>query len=354
MGKILDGLDGTNADTLEFRKNDIYYFHDISDLENIWQMAVDDSGDPLNSTSGNSGTVTVIDGKLSITNSSSNSFNINITGGYPDNEHDNQKFTDTFSAINGTVSAGGSALAQPLNSATHTTSIDVFDSLGSKHTLTMHYRKTHTSTSANDPTVWKFYGDVPTPSTLDNPANGYVKFNPDGSLNSYNPPSLMFNANNGSDTGQAIQLEFGNLNGYTGLTSFDAPSSTSGQTQDGYPGGDLQDMVVDQSGTIIGVFTNGRSYSLAQVAVSKFVNNGGLMHDGGSLYSASANSGDPIIGTAGTGGRGGIQPSSLEMSNVDLSRSLTELIIIQRGYEANSKTIKTSDQMLQTVLGLKQ
>jgi flagellar hook protein FlgE len=164
----------------------------------------------------------------------------------------------------------------------------------------------------------------------------------------------MFNANNGSDSGQAIQLEFGNLNGFSGLTSFDSPSSTSGQTQDGYPGGDLQDLVVDQSGTIIGVFTNGRSYSLAQVAISKFVNNGGLMHDGGSLFSATANSGDPIIGTPGTGGRGSIQPSSLEMSNVDLSRSLTELIIIQRGYEANSKTIKTSDQMLQTVLGLKQ
>jgi flagellar hook protein FlgE len=354
MGTILNGLDGTNADTLEFRKNDIYYFHDIADLENLWQMAVDDSGDPLNSTSGNSGIVSITDGKLSIKNTSSNSFNITIAGGYPDDEHDNQKFTDTFSAINGTVSAGGTAMAQPLNAATHTTSIDVFDSLGSKHTLTMHYRKTHTSTSANDPTVWKFYADVPAPSTLDNPANGYVKFNPDGSLNSYNPPSLMFNANNGSDSGQAIQLEFGNLNGFSGLTSFDSPSSTSGQTQDGYPGGDLQDLVVDQSGTIIGVFTNGRSYSLAQVAISKFVNNGGLMHDGGSLFSATANSGDPIIGTPGTGGRGSIQPSSLEMSNVDLSRSLTELIIIQRGYEANSKTIKTSDQMLQTVLGLKQ
>jgi flagellar hook protein FlgE len=141
---------------------------------------------------------------------------------------------------------------------------------------------------------------------------------------------------------------------FNGITSFEAPSSTSGQTQDGYPGGDLQNLVVDQTGTVIGVFTNGRSYSLAQVALAKFTNNEGLMSEGGTLFSASPNSGEPIIGTAGTGGRGTIQPSALEMSNVDLSRSLTQLIVIQRGFQANSKTITTSDQMLNTLLQLKQ
>jgi len=353
MGDILKGLDGTNDQTYEFKKNDIYYFHDISDLENLWQLALDDSGDPLNSTSGNKGVITINkDGKIEIDNNGSNSFNIK-TSGYPDEDHDNDKFTDIFSSVNGTLAAGGSALSGVMEAASHTTSLDIFDSLGSKHTLTFHYRKSHTSTNPNDPTVWNFYAEVPEPSTLDNPANGYVKFNPDGSLNSFNPPSLIFNANNGSNDGQAIQLGFGHLNGFDGLTSFDADSSTSGQTQDGYPGGDLQDLTIDQTGTIIGVFTNGRSYSLAQVALAKFVNNEGLMHEGGSLFSASANSGDPIIGTAGTGGRGTIQSSALEMSNVDLSKSLTELIVIQRGFQANSKTITTSDQMLQTLLDLK-
>ena len=353
MGNILKGLNGTSADSHNIKKNDIYYFHDIADLENLWQMAVDDSGDPLNSTSGNSGIVTINkNGKLSVKNTSANSFNITVKG-YPDTDHDNDLFTDAFSSINGTLSAGGTGLSGAFEAATHTTSLDIFDSLGSKHTMTFHYRKTHTSTAANDPTVWKFYADVPEPSTLDNPASGYVKFNPDGSLNSYNPPTLIFNANNGSDTGQAVQLKFGNLNGFSGLTSFDAPSSTSGQTQDGYPGGDLQDLTIDQTGTIIGIFTNGRSYSLAQVAMAKFVNNEGLMHDGGSLFTASPNSGDPIIGTAGTGGRGTIQASALEMSNVDLTRSFTQLIVIQRGFQANSKTITTSDTMLQTLLDLK-
>ena len=345
---------GTGTSTNTFLKNDIYYFHDIQDLVYLWQMAINDSGDPLNSTTGNKGVVSINeDGKITIQNNSTNSFNITVTG-YPDEEKDNQLFTDTFSPINGSLAAGGTTLSQPLNAATHTTSIDIFDSLGSKHTLTLHFRKTHTSTNPNDPTVWKWYAEVPAPATLDQPAYGDIKFNSDGSINSFNPTSLIFNPNNGATPGQAVQLDFGTMGKFDGITSFESPSTTSGQTQDGYPGGDLQQLVVDQTGTIIGVFTNGRSYSLAQVAIAKFVNNEGLMSEGGTLFSASPNSGDPIIGTAGTGGRGSIQPSTLEMSNVDLSRSLTQLIVIQRGFQANSKTITTSDQMLNTLLQLKQ
>ncbi len=353
LAKIMDGLDGDGGETQTFYKNDTYYFHDIQDLAHIWQMAVDASGDPSNSTTKNSGVVSIDDkGELSIQNTSPSSFNITVSG-YPQDQ-DNKLFTEAFSPINGTVASGGTALSQTMNAAVHTTSMDIFDSLGAKHTLTLHFRKMHTSTSPNDPTVWNWYAEVPAPSTLDQPAFGYVKFNSDGSINSFNPPSLIFNPNNGAQSGQAVQLNFGDTGKFNGLTSFEAPSSTSGQTQDGYPGGDLQQLVVDQTGTVIGVFTNGRSYSLAQVALAKFVNNEGLMSEGGTLFAASPNSGDPIVGTAGTGGRGTIQPSALEMSNVDLSRALTQLIVIQRGFQANSKTITTSDQMLNTLLQLKQ
>ncbi len=138
------------------------------------------------------------------------------------------------------------------------------------------------------------------------------------------------------------------------MTSFDQKSNTSGISQDGFPGGDLNDIRIDETGTIIGSFTNGRSFGLAQVAMSKFTNNEGLESDGGNTFIQTSNSGDPIIGQPSVGGRGFIQASSLEMSNVDLSRSLTQLIIIQRGYQANSKTITTSDQMLNTLLQLKQ
>ena len=87
--------------------------------------------------------------------------------------------------------------------------------------------------------------------------------------------------------------------------------------------------------------------------MATFTNNGGLNSEGGNIFSQTANSGDPTIGSASTGGRGNVQASSLEMSNVDLSRSLTQLIVIQRGYQANSKTITTSDTMLETLIGLK-
>jgi len=354
LQKIFEPLaSGTSTNT--FKKNDTYYFHDIQDLVNLWQIAVDDSGDPLNSISRNKGIVELNDnGQIKINNISSSSFNITVKG-YPDDQKDNELFSEVFSSVNGSVAAGSEVVSQNMNAAIHTTSIDVFDSLGSKHTLTIHFRKSHTSQSAYDPTVWKWWADVPEPSEIAQPKKGgEIKFNSDGSVNSYNPPSIIFNPNNGAADGQAVQLDFGNLGKFDGITSFEAPSATSGQTQDGFPGGDLQQLVVDQSGTIIGVFTNGRSYSLAQVALAKFVNNEGLMSEGGTLFSASPNSGEPIIGSAGTGGRGSIQPSSLEMSNVDLSRSLTQLIVIQRGFQANSKTITTSDQMLNTLLQLKQ
>jgi len=137
------------------------------------------------------------------------------------------------------------------------------------------------------------------------------------------------------------------------MTSFDSYSSTSGISQDGFTGGDLVGIRIDQSGTVVGSFSNGRSFGLAQIAMAKFTNNEGLASEGGNVYIQTANSGDPIIGTAATSGRGFIQSSALEASNVDLSRALTQLIIIQRGYQANGKTITTSDQLLQTLIGLK-
>ncbi len=183
---------------------------------------------------------------------------------------------------------------------------------------------------------------------------GTVQFNSNGSLASVNPQSLNVTWNNGSTAGQQINLAFGTPNAFDGLTSFDQKSATSLISQDGYTGGDLDGVRIDQNGVLIGSFTNGRSMGLAQIAMAKFANNEGLMADGGNLFSQSANSGDPTVGAAGTGGRGAVFSSALEMSNVDLSKSLTELIVIQRGYQANSKTITTSDQMLQVLLQIKQ
>jgi len=272
---------------------------------------------------------------------------------------ENTRFTRNMEALNSVLPAGttGKAFSQSFNAATHSSSIDIFDSLGSKHTLRMEFRKV--SVDATTGSTWNMVVSVPPPATIDtiaptNEKTGSIRFNNDGSLATYNPPNVSFSGNNGSAPNQQVSLSLGTANKFDGMTSFDSRSSTSGISQDGYTGGDLVGIRIDQSGTLVGSFSNGRSFGLAQIAMAKFTNNEGLSTDVGNVYIQTANSGDPIIGTAATAGRGFIQSAALEASNVDLSRALTQLIIIQRGFQANGKTITTSDQLLQTLIGLKQ
>ncbi len=307
-------------------------------------------------------------GKFEITNPGGSDdgdydINLNITalttdpGGAAVTE--NTRFTRNMEALNSVLPAGtaGKAFSQSFNAATHSSSIDIFDSLGSKHTLRMEFRKV--SVNASTGSTWNMVVSVPSPATIDtvaptNEKTGSVRFNNDGSLATYNPPNISFSGNNGSAPNQQVSLSFGTANKFDGMTSFDSRSSTSGISQDGFTGGDLVGIRIDQSGTLVGSFSNGRSFGLAQIGMAKFTNNEGLATEGGNVYNQTANSGDPIIGTAATAGRGFIQSSALEASNVDLSRALTQLIIIQRGFQANGKTITTSDQLLQTLIGLKQ
>jgi flagellar hook protein FlgE len=271
---------------------------------------------------------------------------------------ENTRFTSNMEAMNASLAAGstGKAFSQSFNAATHSSSIDIFDSLGSKHTIRMEFRKTELSVTTGS--RWDMKISVPPPAMIDNTAptnerSGFISFGPDGSLSNFDPPNVSFTGNNGSSSEQQVKLTFGTTGMYDGMTSFDSSSSTSGISQDGFTGGDLVGVRIDQSGTIVGSFSNGRSFGLAQVGMAKFTNNEGLSAEGGSVYVQTANSGDPIIGSAATSGRGFIQSSALEASNVDLSMALTQLIIIQRGYQANGKIITTSDQLLETLIGLK-
>ncbi len=123
--------------------------------------------------------------------------------------------------------------------------------------------------------------------------------------------------------------------------------------QDGYEPGSLDSFNIDGNGLITGEFSNGVNTPIGKIAMSVFNNPGGLRKEGDSLYYPSNNSGDPQVGTAGTGGRGLMISSSLEMSNVDLSEEFTNMIITQRGFQANSRIITTSDEMLQELVNLK-
>ncbi len=268
----------------------------------------------------------------------------------------NSLFTATMNGLAGNLPLQSTASKQSLsvNAATHGSGIDIFDSLGSKHTVSFTFVKVSQDT-------WQWSATTALPADIGGAApdknifkGGTVTFGKDGSLSNLNPQNLSVSFNNGSLPNQLVRLNFGTSGAFDGLSSYDAASATSLISQDGYTGGDLQDIRIDQNGVLVGSFTNGISYGLAQVALGKFANNEGLMSEGGNIFSMSSNSGNPTIGTASSGGRGSIASSALETSNVDLSRSLTQLIVIQRGYQANSKTITTSDQMLQTLLSLKQ
>ncbi|MCF6330140.1 MAG: flagellar hook protein FlgE [Sulfurimonas sp.] len=284
--------------------------------------------------------------------------NLQITSIVEPGVTENPRFIRNMSALNSVlpVASGGTAFSQSFNAATHSSSIDIFDSLGSKHTIRMEFRKV--AVDAATGSTWNMIVSVPQPATIDtvaptNEKTGSIRFNNDGSLATYNPPNISFTGNNGSAPDQQVSLSFGTANSFDGMTSFDSPSSTSGISQDGFTGGDLVGIRIDQSGTLVGSFSNGRSFGLAQIGMAKFINNEGLGTEGGNIFVQTANSGDSIIGTAATAGRGFIQAAALEASNVDLSRALTQLIVIQRGYQANGKTITTSDQLLETLIGLK-
>ena len=319
----------------------------------------DDSDETDNTTDPNTGIPKTIN-LTKDTYDDDHNMNLTITGlsNAANNITENVKFTASMAPLSGSISPGNAArVTDSLNMAAHSSSTDLFDSLGTKHNIKMDFVKR--GYTPNGGTEWTMVIQVAEPNRINQngePANvitGYVRFNPDGSLATYSPASITFGAQNGSADGQHIELKLGTTAQMDGLASTDNDSSTADISQDGYASGELNGIRIDQSGTLVGSFTNGRSLGLAQVGVAKFANNEGLASEGGNLFSRTANSGDPIIGAAQTAGRGKISASSLEMSNVDLSRSLTQLIVVQRGFQANSKTITTSDEMLNTLLQLK-
>lgn len=150
-----------------------------------------------------------------------------------------------------------------------------------------------------------------------------------------------------------ISLDFGGSTDADRLTGAAKTNSVSALSQDGAPLGTLVSFGVSQEGLISGVFSNGKNEQLGQIALAAFTNPTGLEKLGGSLYRATVNSGTPLVGTAGSGGRGTISGGTVEMSNVDLAAEFTNLIVAQRGFQANSRVITASDEILQDLVNMK-
>ncbi len=233
----------------------------------------------------------------------------------------------------------------------HSVSIDVYDSLGFVHALTITFEK------VPDSNTWTWTVSVEEPATVISGGSGTVTFNPDGTLASFSyddgATRLEIEPGTGATTPISIEFDPGDFGTITGLSQFASPFSAVADEQDGYAMGDLIDISISPDGTITGVFSNGLTRTMAQIALAEFTNPGGLMKEGDNLYKVSASSGEPAIGQPGGTISSIIVPGSLEMSNVDLALEFTNMIIAQRAYQANARTISTSDAMLGELVSLK-
>src|SRR5205823_8851707 len=174
-----------------------------------------------------------------------------------------------------------------------------------------------------------------------------ITFNGAGKVSTGGTGTLSITLANGATSPQSVSLDLSQI---TQLAS--TPSSLSSNT-DGASAGTLTTFTVGQAGDITGVYSNGYKQPLGQIAMASFSNPSGLVKQGGNLFVASANSGTPMIGTPATSGRGQIATGFLEGSNVDLAQQFTNMIMAERGFQANSKVITTSDEILMDLVNLK-
>lgn len=338
---------------------------DANDINQAVKVVVTENGNFAISNANETSTIPAGAGAgagAATTNPKNMSFNITAYSNKQGTVSTNDAFTKIFKAFDGPLVIGNQIKeSEQLKLSAFSAGLEIYDSLGSKHTLEVQFVKQ--STTQDGGNEWQMIIRVPEPAEInttgEGPTNiivGTARFNNDGSLASYTPRTINFSPNNGAAPNQQIKLSFGTSGSNDGLVSSNSASTLTGQATDGYTSGNLKpDAIrVDDKGNILGEFTNGKTFAVAKIAMASVANNSGLEEIGGNLFKVTANSGNIVVGEAGTGGRGEMKTSALEMSNVDLSRSLTELIIIQRGYQANSKTISTSDQMLQTLIQLKQ
>jgi flagellar hook protein FlgE len=256
-----------------------------------------------------------------------------------------------FDAVFGSQ-AGNYIEQQIATDVQHQVSIGVFDSLGDEHVLTFTFTKDPTS-----PNQWTWQANAPSPATVTAGGTGTVTFDENGRLQAFaydgGASAIQLDPSNGAAAAVTIAVDPGTLGDLNGLSQFAAPSNAVASGQDGYAAGNLQEFAIDETGTVTGFFTNGLSRVLAQIAVAQFTNPTGLLHRGDNMYEESGNSGIPLVGFVGTSNNSRITPGALEGSNVDLSREFTDMIIAQRGFQANARIITTADEMLTELVNLK-
>jgi flagellar hook protein FlgE len=285
--------------------------------------------------------------------------------------------------LTGTSTTGTNfSIADPTGTSNFSSSMTVYDSLGNGHLFTTYFTKTGSNTwnynvtaNSNDMVTANYHtANMDTTLGITRVGAGTLTFGTNGTLDRESvalrfdtgtaagaagtvPGQLLVDFN-GATSDQLITYNYGTSvtteggNGLDGTTQFGSQSSVVQLTQDGYAAGSLQAFSVDGNGVINGRFSNGQLRALAQVVLARFPDPLGLTRTGNNTFAESGNSGQPVTGIPESAGLGKLKSNTLELSNVDLGESFIDMIAAQRGFQANSRVITTSDEILQELVNL--
>jgi flagellar hook protein FlgE len=261
-----------------------------------------------------------------------------------------------------TLAVSGFDVDNPTTTSNYSSSITVYDSNGQSHVVTTYFRKSHIDASSNS--IWEWMAVVGAGDSVTGEntlaSSGDLTFNTSGVLQGEaSNHQIFFNFTTPAKQNQPINLSFGTLSAISGgttkdpLTQYPIDSATNYQAQDGFPPGTLTSVSVDADGIISGHYSNGQISKQYQITLANFGDPVGLTKEGNNLFSANNQTGDAYKYAPGVSGTGKINPNSLEQSNVDLATEFVKMIVAQRGFQANSRVITTSDEILQELMNLK-
>jgi flagellar hook protein FlgE len=213
----------------------------------------------------------------------------------------------------------------------------VYDTLGAQHQLRLYYVKAAANT-------WNLHSQIDGGATT---AQTDLAFNSSGVLTGGGAQTFSLAIAGGAATPLTVAMDF------SAVTQFGAASNLTNQNQDGFTSGSFQSLSVDSAGQVVAQFSNGQTRTLAQVALNRFTNPNGLVRSGENGFAETIDSGAPLAGAPTNNGLGRLLSQTIEQSNVDLGKEFVDMIITQRAFQANSRAITTSDEMLQELVNLK-
>ena len=343
----IGGTTYTFVSTLDSTPNEV-----LIDSTNGAQGTLANLADAINGNSADAGTNystgTTANSSVAAT---ANGSTLTLTASQPGTSGNTVATTSTWGSFGATTLTGGTAASSAAAGSTFAEPVVVYDSLGNSHTLTFTFNKSASNTWSYNITIPAAdVGQTGSPVSI---KSGTLQFDASGNLTSPSAnvtaiavPGLGDGANHLSLTWQLFNPTTNSPN----ITQVAGQSNVSSAMQDGYTSGALQSFTINADGTIQGVFSNGQTLTLGQVALATFQNTQGLQLNGSNTFLATPAAGIPSIGTPDSGGRGTIVGQSLEASNVDMTTALSDLIVAERDYQSNARAISTADQMLNYVL----